>query len=491
MPKWNSFQFANRVKLLNNWLQVVLILALILGLNHLAMRHFHRFDLTENHRYALSPETKAYLQELPEPIRIVVTIPRDSMRQEEQILYRYASQLLQEYVYQSQRNGQFMVQVEYVDIYKDLEQADRLARNHGLDQPDSILVLSGDRQRLIRADEFLTFVDLQPVSFTGEATLTSAIMEVTQEQSPKIYFLQGHQEVDPADPSPQTGLSHISRELQLRNFSLEALDLTAIQQVPDDASMIIIADPKGPLLPSELDKIRSYLADRAGRVMIWVRPGMETGLHPLIADWGIRLSDQMVIEPDPGFREAKGTLLVRNFGEHPITDSLIQNKTFLLSGWARPVYPVAPQPGDERLSFIPLFASSPESWAESSYQLESLHSFDTGLDFKGPVPIAIAAERKASSQLGIKVPGGRLIVFGSPDLFANRNIASLGNVNLFFNSLNWMLDRDRFLVIPPRPVDTYQLAISSDQLQQLGLLFLAVPGALAVLGLIVHWIRNS
>ncbi len=70
MSKWESYQFANRLKAGNYWLQVMLILTLIGGFNHLAMRHFTRVDLTENHRYALSPETKAYLNELSDPIRI-------------------------------------------------------------------------------------------------------------------------------------------------------------------------------------------------------------------------------------------------------------------------------------------------------------------------------------------------------------------------------------------------------------------------------------
>ena len=491
MPKWESFQIANRLKLANHWVQVVLILTFIAGLNHLALRNFYRFDLTENHRYALSPETKAYLEELTDPIQIIVTVPKDSPRQEEQVLYRYLSQLLQEYAYQSRRAGSFLIDVEYVDIYKDLARADFLASNHGLDQPDSILVLSGDRQRLIRADEIISFVDMRPTAFTGEATLTSAIMEVTQEQSPKLYFLEGHQEVGPNDPSPQFGLSQLTKELELRNFSIERLDLTTVEAVPEDAAVLIIADPKGPLLASELEKIRTYLIDRAGRVMAWIRPGVETGLYPLIAEWGIRLSDQIVIEPDSGYREGSGTLLIRNFSEHPITRSLIDNKTFLLSGWMRPVFPVAPQPVDERLDFVPLFGTSQSSWAESAYRTETTPAFDPVSDFRGPVPVAVAAQRRASSQLGIKVPGGRLVVFGSADLFANQHIASLGNVYLFFNTLNWMLDRDRFLVIPPRPVDSYQLVLSEEQLKRIGLLFLIVPGCLALLGLFIHWIRIS
>ena len=491
MSKWESYQFANRLKLGNHWLQVILILSLIGGLNYLAIHNFYRIDLTESHRFALSPETKAYLQEITEPVEIVVTIPRNSPRQEEQVLSRYVGQLLQEYVYQSKRHGKFLINVEHVDIYTDLARADWLARQYGLDQVNAILVISGDRQRLIRPDEILTFENLRPVAFTGEATLTSAIMEVTQEQSPKLYFLQGHQEVRPDDTSPQFGLSQIASELQLRNFTIEQLDLSAQDKVPDDASIVIIADPKGPLLASELDKLRSYLVNRAGRLIIWVRPGVEANLYPLIADWGIRLSDQVVIETDPGYREAKGTILIRNFGQHPVTESLIQNQTFLLSGWTRPVFPVPPETVDERLSFIPLFASSANSWSESAYQMAGTPEFNPESDIKGPVPLAIASERKASSQLGISVPGGRVVVIGSPDLFSNQNIASLGNVSLFFNIMNWILDRDRLLVIPPRTLESYQLAVSQDQLSKIGLLFLCVPGSLALLGFLVHWIRKS
>ena len=64
MKKWESFQFANRLKFANHWLQIFLILSLIIGCNYLALNTFTRFDLTENHHYALSPESKAYLDDL-------------------------------------------------------------------------------------------------------------------------------------------------------------------------------------------------------------------------------------------------------------------------------------------------------------------------------------------------------------------------------------------------------------------------------------------
>lgn len=491
MRRWESFQVANRLKAAHHWVQVILILSLIIGINTLALNHFIRYDLTESHRFALSPETRAYLAEIREPVQIVVTIPEQSPRAEEQVLFRYVEQLLREYAYQSRRSGERLITVEYVDIYKDLARADELAREHGLDQVNAILVRSGDRRRLVRADELITFENRRPVAFTGEAALTSAIVEVIQDISQKLYFLTGHDEVAPSDPAPRSGLSRISRELQMRNYSLQQLDLTTVNAVPEDAAVLILANPGGALLPSEIDKIRSYLFDRAGRVLLWTGPGTETGMDALLAEWGIHLPDQVVIEPDPAFRETTGTLLIRNYGEHRITESLIRNQTFVLTGRARPVIPRSSLPGDERLHVIPLFATSADSWAESTPESAGPPAFDSGIDLPGPVPVAAVAERRASSQLGIKVPGGRLAVFGSSSLFANRHINSIGNVSLFFNTLNWMLDRDRMLVIPPRPVQTYQLELSQYQLRQIALLFLVVPGFLAVCGFLVYWIRQS
>ena len=491
MRRWELFQTANRLKAANHGLQIVLIFTLILGLNHFALKHFVRYDLTQSHRYALSPESKAYLQEMTVPVNIVVTIPENSPRQEEQILFRYVEQLLEEYAYQSRQNGEFLISVKFVDIYKDLAEADALARDYGLDQVNAILVYSENRKRLVRADELVSFADRKAVAFKGEAALTAAIMEVSQEKSPKLYFLTGHREVAPDDTSPQGGLSQIARELQMRNFTLEQLDLTAVSSVPEDTSILLIADPKGPLLPSEVDKIRSFLLDRAGRVILWTRPGVDTGMKSLLREWGLILPDHLVVEPDPAYRESIGTVLIRNFGEHPITNSLIKNQTFVVSGLNRPTIPGNPEPADERLHFVPLFATSQSSWSEASYQLGKEPEFNPGPDIRGPVPIAVATERRASSQLGIKVQGGRLVVFGSPDLFANQRISSLGNVSILFNTLNWMLDRDKMLVIPPRPVSTYQLSLSQNQLEKIGLLYLIVPGSLAICGLLVFWVRQS
>ena len=60
----DKFTVANRVRVFHRILQVLLGLVFFGQLNYLAMRHYTRYDVTRNHFFSLSPETKAYLRAL-------------------------------------------------------------------------------------------------------------------------------------------------------------------------------------------------------------------------------------------------------------------------------------------------------------------------------------------------------------------------------------------------------------------------------------------
>jgi len=107
--------------------------------------------------------------------------------------------------------------------------------------------------------------------------------------------------------------------------------------------------------------------------------------------------------------------------------------------------------------------------------------------------VAIASSRAAArDNLPFSVRNGRLVLIGSGDLFANARIAREGSLDFLLGAVNWMMDRDRELSIPARPLERFQLSLSAHELQNLrySLLFF-VPGAAALLGLIVYWTRRS
>jgi hypothetical protein len=66
------------------------------------------------------------------------------------------------------------------------------------------------------------------------------------------------------------------------------------------------------------------------------------------------------------------------------------------------------------------------------------------------------------------------------------------NLAVFLNAVNWSVDRDRQLSIPPRPVERFQLSLSAADFTQLRYaLLLALPGAVLIIGLLVYWTRRA
>jgi hypothetical protein len=89
------------------------------------------------------------------------------------------------------------------------------------------------------------------------------------------------------------------------------------------------------------------------------------------------------------------------------------------------------------------------------------------------------------------VRGGRLVVFGGGDWLGNARLAAGGNLSLALATINWLVDRDTQLQLPPRPVDRFQLSLSSSELARLRLaLLLILPAITAALGLLVYWNRR-
>jgi hypothetical protein len=73
-----SFRTARWLRTLNLFLQAVLALTFFGGLNYLALHYSWRKDLTRLRSHSLSAETRAYLAQLDKPVRIIVTLERDS-----------------------------------------------------------------------------------------------------------------------------------------------------------------------------------------------------------------------------------------------------------------------------------------------------------------------------------------------------------------------------------------------------------------------------
>ena len=488
----DSFQANRRLRTTNLVLQAILFLTLFAGINFLALRYSWRFDLTRNRFFSLSAESRSYIEQLKAPVHIVVAFDSQPDTDSVQQARRDVTSLVREYAFAARSGGRNLVTSEELDIY----QQTRRAASLGITNKNVVVFTCGERRRYVTLADLYVVEDGEKRAFIGERAFTAAILDVTAATKQKLYFLTGHGEMEPGSVAADRGLSQLRDELRARNFDIDILDLVKTRRIPDDAAMLLAIGPRAPYLPEEQDKLRDYLANKSGRLLLALEPGPNQGLDELLLDWGARAEDALLVDPNPQEFAEGGDLILRRFATHPITKLLVDNQITLLAGRVRVVRPDPRRAPDPTLKVTDLIGASPTAWGERTFRDTETAQYDPGVDIKGTatapsLPVAVVSERVTAADLPFSVRGGRLIALGTADIFGNNRLDG-GNLVLARNSINWATERDTQLNIPPRPVAKFQLSLSQTELYKLRLaLLLIVPGAVALLGLCVYWSRRS
>ncbi|MAV84510.1 MAG: ABC transporter [Puniceicoccaceae bacterium] len=488
--RFNEYRVARRFRVANRIVQIILGLCLVASLNYLAAKYFTRIDLTQSGTYSLAPESKAHIRALEEPVSIIVTIPNDPEVAELKQIHQHLRKLLREYEAEGMKEGKAYINIEFLDIYQQRKRAQDLSNKYKLTQENIILIAMGERTREIRQAELYEVADNQITGFRGEKVITSAIIDVSAKDEDKIYFLVGHGEMRLEDVDPLRGLSQLEAFLRERNYILATLDLAVEENVPLDADLIVVPSPQAGLLSEEVEKLRRYMSERNGRMMVLIDPGRRHGMEELFYDWGVLADDMLVEDIGPDFRAQGGDLIIRRFAAHPITKLLVDYQVTALFGRPRPMRTDPGSLKDPRLKVTQIMGTSDQSWAESDYRTEDPIKFDEERDLKGPIPIATVSTRTAGTGLGINIPGGRFVAFGNSDFITNNRLRAFGNRTLFFNSMNWALARNSMLNIATRPLESYQVVMSKRDLNRTLVYYAILPSATALLGLLIYLIRR-
>ena len=350
-----------------NAIIATLAMFVIIGLiNFLGVRYGVQIDLTENQLFTLSPQSQQVVRNLDQSVKVwVFESPANPADQE----------LLENY----RRYGSNL-EFEFVDPQLQPE----LAQKFNVNYIGEVYLEYGNQRELVQT--------ISQGERLSEVQLTNAIERITGDRTDKVYFLQGHGE-RPLEASDEGGLSQAVSALETKNFTVEPLNLAEQPAVPDDASLIVIAGPKRALFEPEVQALEDYLAD-GGSLLVMIDPDTNPGLEPLLSDWGVTLTNQIVIDASGQGRLVglgPATPLVTQYGDHPITQDF---------GTGFSIYPLA-QPVDmepvEGIQETPLVITSPQSWAENTPEQQPLEFNEQEGDRPGPLVLGVALSRQDSS----------------------------------------------------------------------------------------------
>ena len=488
----DDFKVASRVRKLNTLVQIILCASLFIGLNFLAARHYLNWDASVSGVNSLSPESVAYVKNLKEPVEIFAVIGSKASSDDVRRAKRDLRSLFAQYEYISSKKAP--VKYRFVQAHMESMKSEELARRFGADLENTVVIACGKKFKVIPISSFYTSSeDSQPEKFNGEQIVSSAILSVANEKEKKIYFLKGHGEMSIKSSDGNYGLSEFASMLKARNYVVDILDINEIKSVPEDADMLIVAGAQAAFLPREISEIRKYLSHSNGRMIAFLPLGSLGGFEDVLFDWGIMSDDKLILDSSGDYESSSGDLIARSFPRNPhaIVKYLLSIEMPVQFGSVRPVRQDMGAPLDDSLKLEQIILSGPMSWAENSYRRAGMQGYDDAVDLKGPVPLAMVASRTGGDGLGLKIPGGRLLVFGDENFIANNRFNRLGNSKLVMNAVDWMFDENSMLNIPPRKIDTYVLTLSLNEIIGLGWRFMIFPVVILLVSIFVWFARRN
>lgn len=477
------------LKYINFSFQLLLLGLLLVLLNYCGAHFFKRRDISASQGNTLSLATVEHLQKLKTPIKVIALLTAEENPQAQQV-QEDLRRLLRKYEYASSNNPAGKIQAEFVDPFRQNKRAQELTNFYKLSKDNTLLLSCGDRVKEILLSDLYEVKKGNIRSFRGEYMLTKAIVDLSQLASKKIYFLQGHGEMSPLEVHPSRGLSELAKLLQFQNYEWDTLDLTENRQIPEDADLLIVASPQVPFLNYEVQQLNLYLAKRGGSLLVLLSATKDHGLEGLLYQWGIRADNQIVVDVGDDFQSKSGDFLIRRFLPHPITQKLIDYQLGLVWGLARPILQDLGAPKTVGLQTVSLIASSDQSWAKSIDRQDTSLEYNPSRDLKGPLSLAMVAERKVSEMDALQIESGKLIVMGNADFVSNHKLNILGNALCITHTVNWCCDKNYALDIPSQSVDSIHLVLSKRELKSLGLKLAILPIILGLLGLYVVWKRR-
>ena len=408
-----------------------------------------KYDISASKLYSITSNTKVVVNALEEDVTIYWIVQSGEEDQViENLLSKYES--LSDHIEVVKKNPD--VFPTFVEQY-----TDETVQNN------SLVVECGDKSRFIGYEDiYITEADMYSysysTSFDGEGAITSAIDYVISDQLPQLYLLEGHGEGD----LPSTFAEQIEKE----NMEVNTLSLLNVDEIPADASCILIYGPTSDISSEEKDMLAEYVSE-GGK--LWVAAGpVEDGsldnLYGLLADYGVEACEGIVVEGDrEHYAFQTPHVLMPEMTSHAITDSLIEEKYY-------PIMPVSQgltvSESTSKGTVTALLTTSDAAFSKVAGYGLTTYEKEAG-DIDGPFTLAVSIADNS---------GGQIVWFSSDQFLEDMyNAYSSGsNGDLAMNALSSLVGETEAMAIRSKSLNYNYLTISDSTSSLLKTLMIGV-----------------
>lgn len=454
---------------------VAIVIAIYIGVNILLQNVvLPEIDCTQNKIYSLSQETKDKVGNIDKDINITLINYSN---------YISLINFVERYVEMNNH-----IKIEKID---DLSARADLMQKYSLNATDSLIIISsGENEKTVNESELYTYdYSTGEQKDTTEEALTNAIMDVTTEEKPKIYFMSNHTAY-----STQY-FSTIMTAIQKDANEVETLDILAKGEIPADCDCLVISTLKEDLTEQEKDKIIEYIK-KGGEILLLCGPNITnvdlSNFQKVLDEYGLTIEKGVIFEGDDN-RMVAGypDFIIAQTGSNSLTKKLNMTMNLCLVDAAKITF------NQEKLEELKVENEILASTSEKAYVRTDLTQKSvtrTPQDSEeGSFSIAAIATKTIDDNKS------KLIVFGN-ELFAmdmpvQMNGYGMMTVNLYnnkdliLNSIAYLTERENTITIRKNS-ETVNYTVTEQQNTIIMAIIFTLPIIIIIAGIIIWQIRR-
>lgn len=462
---------------------VLAIIAIFIGINILMQNlELAPLDFTQEKLYTLSDETKEKVKDINKDVNIYFIGYTDENPDVD-----LAKQF---------KNANEKIVAEAVDINNRPD----LAQKYGIESgSQGIIVECGDKSKVLTASDLVTYdTSTYETISIAEEKLTSAIMSVTADKVPKVYFLEGY-----SDFLLSNNMNYLNMYLGNEVNEIEKLNILSTGKIPDDCDTLVITTPNKDFDDLTTNQILEYI--NKGKNILWLNAATTSAeelpnVNKILATFGVNPFEAGII------RETDTTKMVSGSPDLIMPEVQYSTITKDLYNTTAPIFVNATKINintdgleDLNVEKTDLLKTSENAYFRTNLNIQT----DTAVEGEETDSFIVGAEldktiSAANEETGESAKISKLVIFGENafitdyPLVQNSQYSAImlgGNKDLVLNSIAYLVDREDDITVR-KSTGTVTYTATEQQDMVVKAIIFTIPAIIIIAGIIIWQVRR-
>lgn len=375
-----------------------------------------------------------------------------------------------------------------------------LVQKYGIESgTQGIIVECGERSKVLTANDLVTYdtTTYQTISI-AEEKLTSSILNVTSNEIPKVYFLQGY-----SDYTLTMNMNYLNMYLQNEVNEIETLNILATGRVPEDCKTLVITTPNKDFDETATNSIKNYIQE--GGNILWLNAAIAQAqnfpnVNSILALYGVNPFEVgRVIETDSTKMVAGAPNLIFPTIQYATVTKTMYNTTDVVLIDATKINIDQDKLEELKVQKTDLLTTSETSFFRINYTISSASKQEN--EQEGEFTIGAELEKtivEANEETGEVKKTSKMIIIGeskfATDIPLSQNsqypiIAEVKNKDIILNSIAYLVDRQEDITAR-KSTGTVTYTATETQDVIVKIIIFTVPVLIVAVGIIIWQVRR-